>query len=177
MKKILMAILGSGILFGAEYIVPQEYDNTINAVESSSRVLISNTSPIFSSVPKVIGGQNVRFRCVAVPKIDCRATTPRVIASTSEFSLREPTTNKLVGIFAYDTFSEDAGANWNVCGGAVGGTTWDDATMTFSDPVLTFTYDENANQDIYHFFTDIAPVDRRGGNGSFMVLEVKQVCI
>ena len=179
MKKILLGLITITFVFGAEYIVPPEFDNTVMATESEIKVLISNTLPTLSTTKRVIGGKNVRYRCLAVPKIDCRATVPRVVLTASEVSLRDTSTNKLVNIYAYDVFEEELGTDWMVCGGAVGGTTWDDSTLKSSKDssgniVITHTYIENKHQSIYHFFTDSADA---GASTSFMVIDVKQVCI
>lgn len=179
MKKILLGLLVVKSVIGAEYIVPAEYDNNILATESTERVLISNTLGTLSTASRTIGGKTVRFRCTIIPKIDCRGTAPRIILTTSEFSLREPVYNKLVNIYTYDVFEEDGGTDWRVCGGAVGGTTWDDSKLSSTvneagETVITHTYVPNAEQEIFHFFTNDP---NNGSNTSFMVVETKQVCI
>jgi len=176
MKKILLFFSVTFLAFGAEYIVPLEYDNSINSIQSTTRVVISNTSPHFSNKSKNIGGKNLRYRCVDIPKIECRASNANVVTAASEFSLRETTTNKLVGIYTYDIFTEDLGNDWAICGAAVGGLMWDDINLTYNNPDLTFTYIPNKNQVIDYFFTDDNNITKRGGDKSFMVVEVQQVC-
>jgi len=173
MKKILWFFSMMFLAFGAEYIIPPEYDNSINSVQSTTRVVISNTSSHFSSASKHIGGKNLRYRCVDIPKIECRASNANIITTASEFSLRESTSNKLVGIYTYDIFTEDLGDNWAICGAAIGGLMWDYASLTYNKPNLTFTYIPNKNQVIDYFFTNNS---KHGGDKSFMVVEVQQVC-
>ncbi len=182
MKYIFLGIIFSVISWGAEYIVPPEFDNTVLATESSQRILISNTtSPLlWSNGLRTIGGKTVRYRCVTIPKIQCRGKSARIVVNTSEISLRDKSVNKLVNIYTYDVIAESSGkTSWKVCGGAVGGTTWDNTSLTSyksgADTILRFTYDENAVQDIAYFFTN-RPTQEIGGANSFMVIETKQVC-
>jgi len=176
-KILVIFFLASSFLLGAEYIIPPEYDNLINSAESSQKVLISNGSSIGGQT-RSIGGRSVRYKCVTLPKILCRGSSATMSISISEVSLRD-TTNKLVTTFATDAYVENGtgGNSWNVCGGAVGGMLWDDSTLVATkignDTRLTYSYTPNANQLIYHFFTNLGS---SGGNGSYMTIYTKQFC-
>lgn len=181
LKQIYISMLLVGLLHGAEFITPPEYDNMVNSIESDDPVLISNTSPLFSTGTRVLGGINTKYRCVTVPKIFCSARTPKIILNISDVSLRDSASNQVVNIYAQDTFSEDAGSSWRVCGGALGGVMWDDSTITVTTnasyvSTITHTYVPNANADTYWFFTSHPTLARRGGVNSYMVVETHQVC-
>lgn len=180
-NKIILSIFASAtVSFSAEYIIPPDYDNIVASVESATPVLISNTSPSFSSTTRVIGGRTVRYRCTTIPKISCRGTTPQAILNTSEISLRDATSNQLVNIYANDAFSESSGTNWNVCGAALGGVQYDTSTVSATTDASTkvttvsHTFIPNDNQETYWFFTNYT--GNTGGNNSFMVIETKQIC-
>ncbi|HHO42483.1 MAG TPA: hypothetical protein ENN12_03890 [Epsilonproteobacteria bacterium] len=183
MKKLTLFALTLSVLSAAEYIVPPEYDNTVQAVESRISGLVHNRLTVFSRTSKRLGGRTVRYRCFTVPKIDCRPNTnpsrAQAILNVSEVSLKEPNRNELVTNFGADTILEDAGENWRVCGAAVGGITWDTSTLeSQEDPdsgetTLNYTYSPNAQQEIYHFFTDSSQI---GALSSYMVIDVKQTC-
>lgn len=180
-KKVIFGLLAvtTVILNGAEYIVPPEYDNTVMGVESRTLGLIHNGLTTLSATSKTLGGQTVRFKCFPITKINCRGATAIASAVVSEVSLKEPTRNELVINYGTDTLVEDAGANWRVCGAAVGGITWDTSEMNSStdavtgETTITYNYVPNTTQEIYYFFTNNANI---GGTSSFMVLDVKQTC-
>jgi len=172
-------VLSGIVLFAGEYIVPKEYDNTYNSIKSQSYGLIHNRLTTLSSTTRSIGGKSgLHYRCIVVPKIQCRAAVPTMAATISDISLREPAHNKLMIPYATDLFVEDGGANWRVCAAAIGGLQWDDVTLTSQKTStgktkITLNYYPLKENMVYYYFTDDA---NHGSDSSYMVVEMKQVC-
>jgi len=179
MKKSLLISLLSISLFAGVYVVPQEYDNMVASTRSKGFGVITQATSNLSGNSYTIGGQsNVRFRCLVVPKIDCRASVPEINANISEVSLKRPTTEELVMSFQVDLRVEDDAAtnNWWLCGGGYGGQVWDDSNLTSQDVAgvteITYSYTPNANVEEYFYFTDIS----NSSTQSYMTITYSQVC-
>lgn len=155
----------------ADYIVPYEYDNMLQSVKSHGYGVINQSSPLSSSVWN-IGGTNVQYRCLSVAKISCSSATPVIIPNRSELLLTKPdpviANQKAVSVLIEDIRFEDAGANWNVCGAAVGGVMY--GGISYSGGVSTFTPDQYS--ETYLYFTNIAITN----STSYMSLTYSQVC-
>jgi len=180
LKPVVLLAVAQITLFSAEHIFPPEWDNVVQAMQSSRPVLISNFSTLSTQTRTLGGKSGLRYRCSnPIPKISCRGGTADISTSISDVSLKEPNRNELVNIFASDSFVEDLGTSWKVCGAAIGGMTWDTSTLVKGGGVagapitLTYTYTPNSQHEIYYFFTS-DPL--RGRNTSYMTIETKQLC-
>jgi len=178
MKKIIIAslgILGFGYA-GSTYVVPAEYDNLRESVKSTGYFVVTNTSGHYSSRTFKIGGKNLRYRCMSVPKITCRARTPQIYATISEVSGKAGG-NKSVPIYSYDYRIIDRGTNWDVCTAAYGGVLWDESkinsTSSGGKTTITHTYVPNKFGDFFWFLTNDAS---HGDNASYISIKHKQVC-
>lgn len=193
MKKMALAPLLSLIpisAFSAEYIVPPEYDNTVNSVKSHNEVLITNLTALLSTNTYFIGSKTLNYKCVEVPKINCRGgATPNIKLSLKGVPvLKEPMGSQSLSVYEVDTQSEDdGGASFRVCGGALGVVSWDNSEMTQDATTKEITYSYTPINHVldYYFFTNIAGsvsangIDggqQRGDDNSYIVINADQVC-
>lgn len=192
MKKMAFAPLLSFVpicAFSAEYIIPPEYDNTVNSVRSHFEVLITNITTLFSANTYPIGSRTLRYRCVNVPKINCRGgAMPTIKLSLKGVPvLKEPVGSQSLSVYEVDTQSEDDGDSFRVCGGALGVVSWDNSEMTQDATTKEITYSYTPVNHVldYYFFTDIAGTviangidggQQRGDDNSYMVINADQVC-
>jgi len=187
-KGLALALALSSSLVAGVYIVPLDYDNTIASARSNTPVLITNSLTTNSSTTRKINGQTVRYRCEKVPKIDCRGTTASIHATLGEYQLKDNKNNEVVQPYMRDIIVEsDGSGNWNICGGAIGGTMWDNADLnTTTDPItgntkIFLTYQENVNSENFYFFMSGGTIgvdaDKSIGSlKSFMAINTKQTC-
>ena len=190
MKKMLLIAAVIGIGNAAEYIIPPEYDNLVNGQSSKVEVLITNSSPFYSTNTFNLQGSTVKYRCAAVPKINCgNGYTPTLIPSLKKAPiLKDSVHTEQINSYQIDV-QVDAdvhGSNFYVCGAAVGAITWDKSEFTQSGTTYTYSYTPENKQVRYFFFTDMggtAPVvDGIGGGAlvgssdSYMVIDAEQVC-
>lgn len=155
----------------AEYIVPSNYDNIVNSVQSVGYGVITQSSTL-STTSWNIGGTSRKYRCLTIPKISCTAATPVLYANVSELVLTKPdavvANQKAMFAFMSDIRSEDAGANWRLCGAAIGGEMYDN--VAYSGGQVTYTPNQYSNT--YTFFTDAAITN----STAYMALSYNQVC-
>jgi len=176
----------------AEYIIPPEFDNTVQSTESAKRYLITNNSVVLSTQVRSLGGvPNLRYKCVLVPRLSC-INKQSVVSEfgVGELSLRG-SDNKLVKVYATELFAEDDSAFPNehkICGGAVGGVTWDyinaGLSLNGNNLVLDLVHRPLGGNRTYHFFTNAvynpantATTYGAGGSGSYMVVHAKVTCL
>lgn len=192
MKKTLLSIpLLAITAFGAEYIIPPEYDNMVNSVKSHNSILISNLIGTDSSLTYKIGNMTgLRLKCANVPKINCRGgITPIITLSIGHIPvLREPIRQQNLTAEEARAVFEDGGINWRVCGGAMGAVRWDTSSLTQDATTKEITYDYTPLTSVidYYFFTDIPTAsiavddidsgNRRGDDSSYMIIEAVQTC-
>lgn len=178
MKKMLnsFVLFIAVVLQGAVYIVPQEYDNMLNATKSSGYGLITQTS-VLSGNTYTIGGRDSNFRCLKVPKISCVASTPDISANISEASLRSPNTESLLDTFQLDLRIEEDANSFYLCGGGYGGQVYDTSTLTSTtvsgDKKLTYTYIPNSQSKEFYYFTDQA----NASTTSYISVSYHQMCL
>jgi hypothetical protein len=181
-KMVGVGVVAIGLslaLSAGVYIVPKEYDNTYNSIKSKAVGLIYNGLSTLSSTTKNFAGKNVRYRCMVIDKIQCRAATPTVSASVSDVSLIEPEHDQLLPVYGYEVFVEDGGNKWRICGAAAGGFTWDTSEMTSQtnsdgSKTVNYKYVPNTHNKNYLFFTDQS---NKGSDKSFMTIDIQQKCI
>jgi len=175
-RKILSLAAMSSVLFSGVYVVPQEYDNVVSSVKSKSFGVITQATATLSTNTYTIGGQNVKFRCLSVPKINCTAATPQVNANISESSLKRPSDESLLETFQLDIRVEEDANNWYLCGAGYGGQVWDDSTLTSttvgSTTNVTYTYKPNSKKEEYYYFTDLANSSAQ----SYLTVTYSQMC-
>jgi len=191
MKKIIIStalVLSS--LHSAEYIIPPEWDNTLNSVNSKAEVLITNLLTQLSTNSYLVAGKSRRYKCVRIPKIRCaNGYTPDIQANIKQNpALRDSLTDKLISTFSVDIRTENAGTQWNVCGSATGSIIWDKSTLSQNATTkdLTYIYIPNNDQFNYYYFTNatgntisasgINGGSIKGSNNSYMIIETEQVC-
>ncbi|MCL4432149.1 MAG: hypothetical protein M1300_07505 [Epsilonproteobacteria bacterium] len=172
LKKLLIAILAiSPMAFGAEYLIPYDYDNMVQSVKSQGYGVISQTSTL-STTQWNIGGTNRNYRCLTIPKISCSAATTVLYANVSELVLTKPdgtvSNQKAMFPFIYDIRYEDAGTNWRLCGAAIGGEMYDN--VAYSGGQITYTPNQYSNT--YTYFTNVAITN----STAYMTLTYNQVC-
>ena len=172
MRKILsVGLLLTISLYAAEYLVPYNYDNTVQSVNSQGYDVITQAS-ILSTNQWNLGGTNHNYRCIVIPKITCRNASPVLYANVSELILTKPdpvvANQKALFPFISDIRYEDAGANWHLCGAAIGGTMYDN--VTYSGGQITYT--PNAYSETFAFFTDTAITN----STAYMAVGYNQVC-
>lgn len=185
---MLMFVIGYAN--SAEYIVPPEYDNLVNGQASKVEVLISNSSPYLSTNSYNLQGSTVKYRCVAVPKINCgNGYAPHLIPSLKKAPvLKDSTHAEQITAYQIDV-QVDADVHGNdfyVCGAGVGAITWDKSEFTKSGATYTYSYIPENKQIRYFFFTDMTgntpTVDGIGGDAitgssdSYMVIDAEQIC-
>lgn len=167
-------------LFGDSYVTPAEYDNLREGHRSAGYGVLTNTTGSLSANSYVIGGQTVKYRCLVVPKIDCRAAVPSIIPNVSEVSVREESTNEVVNVYTTDVRVEDTANDWYLCGAAYAGATADHFEMTSGkdpatgDPVIHYEYKPNEYLETWFAFTNYS--GNKGNNSSYMAISYKQVC-
>lgn len=189
-KKSILLGLAFGYTYGAEYIIPPEYDNLVNGQASKVEVLISNSSPYLSTNTYNLQGSLVKYRCVAVPKINCgNGYTPQPILSLKKAPvLKDSTHTEQITAYQIDV-QVDADVHGNdfyVCGAGVGAITWDKSEFTKSGTTYTYSYVPENKQIRYFFFTDMTGntplIDGIGGDAitgssdSYMVIDAEQIC-
>jgi hypothetical protein len=130
-----------------------------------------------STTTKTLAGQSVRYRCTRVDKVPCRGASPSITLSVADTVLLDPN-DQLLTMYGFEVFSESANANqWNVCGAAVGGYSWDDSYISTqnvtNNTVLTHTYIPNKFNQEYIFFTNAG---NNGSAKSHMVIDIQQKC-
>ncbi|MBD3822924.1 MAG: hypothetical protein IE916_00245 [Epsilonproteobacteria bacterium] len=175
-KLMVVGVLLSSILGASNYLTPAEYDNIVLSQRSAGYELISNATPTLSANSYQIGGETVNYRCIVVPKIDCRATTPDLIANISEVGVKVG--GKTVPVYAANLRVEVDADNWYICGGAFAGVTADESTLTSTtnasgETEITHVYTPNKFIDAYYAFTSHV---KTGDADSFMFIKHKQVC-
>lgn len=156
---------------GADYLVPYGYDNMLQSVNSQGYGVITNSSALGTATYN-IGGSNVQYRCLTIPKISCRSATAYLYANVSELVLTKPdavvANQKAMTAYISDIRSEDAGTNWRLCGGAVGGEMYDGVTTSAGNIVYT----PNQYSNVYPYFTSLANISTT----SYMAVTYNQVC-
>lgn len=194
MKKIRILLptllLSNSLIYSAEYVIPPEYDNIANSVQKSHhQVLISNLATLTSSSTYKLGSQTLKFKCVNVPKINCRGgKSAKMKIKLKEVPvLKEPKFHKSIPIYEVSTKTEDGGANFRVCGGAMGVISWDDSILTqdATTKKITHAYTPLKYHLDYYVFTNIAGnvssngIDggaQKGDNNSYMTVDTEQIC-
>lgn len=176
LKKIISASVAVSSLFAGVYIVPQEYDNMVNASKSQGFGVITQSTSQLSGNSYTIGGQSVQFRCLVVPKISCTSATPQINANISESSLKRPSTEELVSTFQTDLRVESDTSNWYLCGAGYGGQTWDDSNLTSKTVAgqtqVTYSYTPNSKGEQYYYFTNLSNASTQ----SYLTVTYNQVC-
>lgn len=170
-KVWFLALFATLNMHAAEYILPSNYDNIVNSVQSVGYGVITQASTL-STTSWNIGGTSRKYRCLTIPKITCSAATPVLYANVSELVLTKPdavvANQKAMFAFMSDIRSEDAGANWRLCGAAIGGEMYDN--VTYSGGQITYTPNQYSNT--YAFFTDAVITN----STAYMALSYNQVC-
>lgn len=171
-KRIgILPLLAALNIEAAEYILPSNYDNIVNSVQSVGYGVITQSSAA-STTSWNIGGTSRKYRCLTIPKIACSAATPVLYANVSELVLTKPdaVVANQTAMFAFmsDIRSEDAGASWHLCGAAIGGEMYDN--VTYSGGQITYTPNQYSNT--YTFFTDAVITN----STAYMALSYNQVC-
>jgi len=177
----LIAIVLPILASADTYIVPAEFDNIREAQKSTGYDVIYNTTATFSANNYVLGGQSLKYRCLVIPKIVCRAASPALIPSIAETSLRLSAAKNVVPVYTANfRIEDDGGANWHLCAAAYGGITADKSELTSSidglgNTVINYVYEPNhPSQSILAYFcTDNA---NRGDDSSYIAMRWKQVC-
>jgi len=170
-SPIFLLLAATNQSHAADYIVPYEYDNMVQSVKSHGYGVITQSSAL-STTTWNIGGNAVRYRCLSIPKISCSSATAVPSANVSEKVLTKPNAvvanQKAVFPLIYDLRYEDAGANWNICGAAIGGVMYDN--IDYSGGQLTYT--PNQYSETYVYFTDIAITN----STAYMTFTYHQTC-
>lgn len=180
-KNIIAFALLLSVAFGSNYITPAEWDNILASQRSAAYSKIDNTTAgaIYSGNSYVLGGQTVFYKCIKVPKITCRASSPEIVASISETLIKSGGFSVMV--WASNLRIEEDATNWYVCGGAYGGVTADKSVMTSdtSNPAvlkLDYTYEANYYVDAFYGFTKPKGSLKRGDTDSAMFIKHQQIC-
>jgi len=188
--SFVVVTLATSSVYGAEYIIPPEYDNIKNATHSNKPLLITNKTGHLSKKSYTLdSGHILKIRCADIPKIRCgNGYTPTIHAKiASAPTLREPKTKKLIGSYQTMIQTEDLGDKWAVCGGAIGAVSWDKSTLTQEkDGTINYNYSPLAEQLIYYFFSNasgnaktkagVDGGDIKGSDNSYMVIDTQQTC-
>jgi len=203
-KSIVIAILVSTLTQAASYVVPLEYDNIRLSVKSSGYGIILGTTPKISNNTYKIGGKDMYYRCLVVPKVKCATGLASITPSLSEVSIRHATTGEVVTLWSADIRVEEDGptnvGNWYICGAAYGGEKSDSSIVQVVENLdasgkkdgsrnLKYDYKPNINRhDIFAFVKNIptytsadipagANVSSNTAHAtSFMTVEYRQVC-
>lgn len=158
-------------VYAADYIVPYEYENILQGAKSHGYGVIQQSSPL-STTQWNIGGTNQNYRCLAIPKISCSPGTAVLYANVSEVVLTKPdpvvSNQKAMFNFITDIRSESAGANWNLCGAAIGGEMYDN--VAYSGGQITYTPNQYSNT--YTYFTNAVITN----STAYMTMTYNQVC-
>lgn len=160
--------------FGADYIVPTEYDNMQQSVKSNGYITISNSTPGTSTISKQIlnsPSSTLKYKCVSIPKITCRNATTYINAQVSEIRLFSSGTysGQPMMITGSDMYVEDATTQWKVCGAATGAI----PTGNLSQSGGTITYTALSSENLEWFF--IYPQNNTDTN-SYMTIFHTQSC-
>ena len=182
MKKIIsIFILLVTAVLGSNYITPAEWDNILASQRSATYSKIDNTTAgaIYSGNSYTLGGKSVRYKCIKVPKITCRASSPDIVAGISETMIKSGGFSVMV--WAANLRIEEDATNWYICGGAYGGVTADKSVMSSdtSDPTvlkLDYTYEANFYVDAFYGFTKPSGSLQRGDSDSAMFIKHQQIC-
>lgn len=177
MKRVIakcMLLCFSSLAFGADYIVPTEYDNMVQSVKSNGYTTITNNTAGLSNVSKQIlnsASVNQKYKCVFIDKIVCRNATAYINAMVSEVRLFSSGTysGQPMMLAASDLWVEDAGSQWKVCGAATGGL----PTGSLSQAGATITYTTLASTNTEWFF--VWPQNNTDTN-SYMTIFHTQSC-
>lgn len=100
-----------------EYLLPEEFDDIKLSVTSSQIVSIDMKSPNSSRTFPISTGSGVvyvKYKCGAVPKIQCKVGIPAIYSAPITITLLNDR-RKSIPIVTYDLVAEDQGANWYVC--------------------------------------------------------------
>lgn len=186
MKKIVLSLaIASAFGFAGSYVTPAEYDNMRLSQQSTGYEIIHNSSSLLSTNSFKIGGRTLKYKCIPVTKIDCRAGTPEIVPAVSEVGLKVGPNDNVVPIYAYDMRVEDDTANnrFKICAAAYGGVTADKSELTSStDPVtgdvtLDYTYVPNdPSKSYFWWFLTNAAATEVGNATSYISVRWKQVC-
>jgi len=187
-KQLHNLLLGSMLLFssplvGGTYIIPPEWDNVKNGVESTQDVLITNITGFYSDNSYTLGKNTLKLKCMSVQKIRCgNGYSPKISIVSSSISLRDSVQQELVSNYGTVIKTEDKGNTWSVCGGALGAVVWDKSEIVDGN----YTYTPDSEQLAYYMFTDISgdAITAEGINGgsakgadsSFLAIKTSQVC-
>ncbi len=175
MKKVVIGVVISSCLFSGVYLVPQEYDNLLIASRSHSYGVITNQTKEFSAIKYVIGGKEIYYRCLVVPKINCIASIADINANISESSLKDKSEN-LVNTFQIDLRLEDNANNWFICGAGYGGKSSHETeieTTDLNDGSFNLQTKYFPKKEGNYYFTNIENTSKK----SYMMVTYSQTCI
>jgi len=171
---------GASSLLADYAIIPAEYDNIRETQQSTNQGEITNTSPTFSANTYKIGGQSLNFRCIVIPKIQCRASTPELIPSIVEKELRVGVNKNVVPVYSANYRIENGATDWYLCGAMYGGMTADISELnTTVDATgrtqIAYTYVPN-DPSKNSMFWGLTNSSQKGEDSSYMSFRWKQVC-